>query len=178
MIPAPKYYALFEDATTGKTPKYRITQSAGYYHEMETLVCNGAITMQYVPAVNASNADTPPMRLQARKSYNFTGFYHLQSKVTAKGNTVYFAYGTPNNNKTYRYKGADVPNEFYNSRNDAYLFVIYPQPAGQALKPLKMEMLVFADCKYIAPEMLRMLINGELNTELLSMRQQARKEAV
>ena len=75
-----RYYALMENTTQkGKvTPKYTITHDAGYYPPMEKLTGRDKqISMNLLPQSREDNSSTPPMKLQAKNSLNFTGLKDL-----------------------------------------------------------------------------------------------------
>ena len=91
ITPNIRYYARLEfDETSKKTPKYIITAEAGYYPPMEAIKGkNGKVTMYLMSKREQQPSDTPPMRLQAKDSLNFTGLkdYFVNGKLSG------FAYG-------------------------------------------------------------------------------------
>ena len=70
-----RYYARLENSTEDgkKTPKYTITEWAGYYPPMEKLRGrDGRISLNLMDKIK-EGMNIPSMRLQAKGSLNFTG---------------------------------------------------------------------------------------------------------
>ena len=80
--PRIKYYARLDyNRQSGETPKYTITEEAGFMPEMEQLKGrDGKVSMYFMRKNKDDKGSTPPMRLQAKGNLNFTG---LKDRHTA-----------------------------------------------------------------------------------------------
>lgn len=134
------YYGLFEDATAGKTPKYRLTANAGKIAPVEALRGrDGSISVYYVSSRhNSGKPDAPRMRLQAAHSLNLTGLRYLR-------NVSGCAYGWPETGADYG-KGIMRANPFNNS-SYAFVFIFHGTISDNRpeydRRPCSFEWLVF-----------------------------------
>lgn len=166
------YYACMEVATnTGRrTPKYTIKSQAGFYPPMEKLRGkDGQISMYLMPQSREDNSSTPPMKLQAKNSLNFTGLkdYWIDGKMSG------FAYGYP-----YRmpwHSSKITPNPFYDNREDGFLFIIHQEQDSPTPLPTKIELIVLEGAKVLIGAYCKQLEMGGFDDELAALREQAMK---
>ena len=167
--PTIRYYAYMAYSTAAgkKTPKYTITKQAGYYPAMAELVGNdGKISFQLLEKIGGS-IDAPAMRLQGKKSLNFTG---LKNFFDDEGKLTGYAYGYPYDKPSY--SGKELPNPFYDYKEDAFLFVMHSD--GDSLIPSAMELLVVEGGKVLAGAFCAQLAAGGFDEELTQLRAAAR----
>lgn len=168
MIPAIRYYALFEDVTEGKTAKYAITRQAGYYEPMEKIKGkDGKVSVFLLESASSgSGSNAPAMRLMAKASLNLTG---LKEYFVDGGKLSGYAYGYPLATPTYGKE--KKPNPFYRYREDGFLFIVHQ---GQGLqRPHYIEMVVLEDAKCLIPAYCKMLQMGGFEEELAKIRKVA-----
>ena len=176
--PTIRYYARMENTTQKgrKTPKYTILEQAGYYPPMEQLRGkDGLVSMNLIPQSREDNSSTPPMRLQAKKSLNFTGLkdYWIEGKLSG------FAYGYPSDKPTY--SKDEKPNPFYSYCGDGYLFLfnfdkeIYLElENGVKIQiPYYFELIVLEGAKVLISAYCKMLEMGGFDEALVVLRKQA-----
>ena len=164
------YYARLDyDQKSGKTPKYVITRAWGDYEPMEALKGrNGLISMYLMSKREGQPSNCPPMKLQAKNSYNLTGLkdYFVDGKLSG------YAFGYPMSEPTY--SKDNRPNPFYQSREDGFLFLVHqnkeaPTPAEQQ-KPDYIEMLVLAGAKVLIASYAKQLVLGGFEDTLRALR--------
>lgn len=153
-----KFYAVMEDVTKGKTPKYMITFQRGYFPEMEQLKGkDGNINFYLMESRKKANV-IPDMYLQGKNSLNFTGLKWYTLPVDGIG----YAYGNPLDVPTY---GKDKKvNPFYDCRDDAYIFVIHQEK--DAPRPCKIELIVLGHQKALSAAYCKAVKDGKLNNVL------------
>ncbi len=174
ITPTTSFYARFELVKNGgKTPKYRMVESAGYYHGMGAIRGrDGYISMYLVPN-NSTKSNAPDMKLQGKDSLNFTGLhdYFIDGKLSG------YAYGYPSNSPTYG--GRKVkPNPFYENQNDGFLFLIHtdePQPDGKVI-PTEIELVVLEGAKALIKAYCKQLVMGGFDEALDNLRELAKSE--
>lgn len=170
ITPNIRYFARFDfDETSKKTPKYVITAEAGYYPPMEAITGkNGKVTMYLMSKREQQPSDTPPMRLQAKDSLNFTGLkdYFVNGKLSG------FAYGYPNKEKTYSNKNKENP--FFDYKDDGYLFIIHQDEKNQNQTPTFIELIVLENGKILLPSYCKQLEMGGFDEALNLLREQAK----
>ena len=172
-MPKVRYYAKLVNTTQKgkKTPKYTIVQEAGYYPPMEQLKGkDGFVSMNLLPQSREDKSSTPPMRLQAKNSLNFTGLKDYWIEGCLSG----VAYGYPFGKPTY--SKDEKPNPFYNGyTDDGFLFKIY-QDESNATNPTPtcIELIVLAGAKVLISTYCKMLENGGFDNDLAALRKQAK----
>ena len=166
-----RYYALMENTTQkGKlTPKYTITAQAGYYPPMEKLIGRDKqISMNLLNQSREDNSSTPPMKLQAKNSLNFTGLKDLWREGKMSG----FAYGYPLDKQTYS-KDNKI-NPFYEYKEDGFLFIIHPDDNNpKNLVPVSIEVIVLEGAKVLISQYCKQLEMGGFNDKLKQLRELA-----
>lgn len=165
------FYARMVNTTqTGKiTPKFTIREQAGYYPPMEHLKGkDGLISMNLMPQSREDNSSTPPMRLQAKNSLNFTGLkdYWVDGKMSG------FAYGYPMDKPTYSSK--NKPNPFFEYKDDGFLFIFhYDEKDPSNIIPTSIELVVLEGAKVLISAYCKMLEMGGFDDALAALRKQA-----
>lgn len=166
-----RYYARMDNTTPKgrKTPKYTIVAEAGYYPPMEQLRGkDGLVSMNLLPQSREDNSSTPPMRLQAKNSLNFTGLkdYWIDGKMSG------LAYGYPLDKPTYSSKGK--PNPFYSYKDDGFLFIIhYDENDPSNIIPTSIELAVLEGAKVLISAYCKKLEMGGFDKALAALRKQA-----
>lgn len=167
-----RYYALMENTTQkGKlTPKYTITAQAGYYPPMEKLIGRDKqISMNLLNQSREDNSSTPPMKLQAKNSLNFTGLKDLWREGKMSG----FAYGYPLDKPTYS-KDNKI-NPFFEYKEDGFLFIIHPDENNpNNFVPVSIEVIVLEGAKVLISQYCKQLEMGGFDEELERLRKLAR----
>lgn len=172
--PSIRYYAKMELVPGTKTPKYVVTSQCGYYPPMEKLRGkDGKISMYLMEKREGQPSNTPPMRLQAARSYNFTGLKDYYRDGDLSG----FAYGYPPDNDKYRCNGREVDCPFKDYKKDAYLFCIEKGDTAD-LTPKSIELIVLEGAKTLAPTYCRALMDGLWNDTLKELRSLANNGVV
>lgn len=169
-IPNIRYYAKFVNTTQNgkKTPKFTITEQAGYYPPMELLKGrDGQISMNLMGKLKEGE-NVPSMRLQAKNSLNFTGLkeYFVDGKLSG------FAYGYPLDKSTY--SKDEKKNPFFEYREDGFLFLIKQdgkEPCNQI--PTCIELVVLEGAKVLISAYCKQLLMGGFDDALQSLREQA-----
>lgn len=168
-----RYYAKLVNTTQKgkKTPKYTIVEQAGYYPPMEQLRSrDGLVSMNLMPQSREDKSSTPPMRLQAKNSLNFTGLkdFWIEGKLSG------FAYGYPMDKPTY--SKDEKPNPFYEYKGDGYLFRVYQDEKEPTnLTPTCIELVVLEGAKVLISAYCKQLKMGGFDEALEALRQQAQK---
>lgn len=167
MTPTIRYYAQMSLVTGTKTPKYVITHEAGFYEPMSRLKGkDGCISFFLMQKRENQPSNTPPLYLQATRSYNFTGLkdYYLDGAISG------YAYGYPLKETTYKYKNKSVENPFKEYRNDGYLFIVH-----QTDKPTpdRIELIVLENAKDLIASYCKMLMIGGFDEVLQRIRKSA-----
>ena len=168
-----RFYARMENTTQKgkKTPKYTILEQAGYYPPMEQLRGkDGFISMNLMTQSREDKSSTPPMRLQAKNSLNFTGLkdYWIEGKLSG------LAYGYPMEKPTYSKDGK--PNPFFQYRDDGFLFIIHCDEQDQANTiPTCIELVVLEGAKVVISVYCKMLEMGGFDEALAALRDLAKK---
>lgn len=170
-FPVIKYYAKMTYTGTTSTPKYVITSSWGDYPPMEALKGkDGKISMYLLGAIKEGE-NTPSIRLQARNSLNFTGLKHYFVDGWPTG----AAYGYPPKDKVYSKK--NIPNPFYEYRDDGFLFIIHSgddeASQSQSAVPQEIELMVLDGAKPLIGDYCRSLLLGGFNAEIARLRDEA-----
>ena len=169
--PIIRYYARMENTTQKgkKTPKYTIKGQAGYYPPMEQLKGrDGLISMNLMPQSREEKSSTPPMRLQAKNSLNFTGLkdYWVGGKMSG------FCYGYPDPRPTYSSK--NKPNPFFGCKDDGFLFIFHCDEQDPTnLTPISIELIVLEGAKVLMGAYCKMLAMGGFDEALAALRKQA-----
>ena len=162
------YYARMVNTTTGKTPRYTITEEVGYFPPMEKLRgSDNKISMFLMPQSREDNSGTPPMKLQAKDSLNFTGLKDLWREGKMSG----FAYGYPYDKKTYSSK--NKPNPCFGYSEHGYLFIFHNKKGNAT--PDEIEFLVVKDARPLIAAYCKQLEMGGFDDELNYLRQQAKE---
>ena len=167
MTPNIRYYARLSLIAGTKTPKYVITHEAGFCAPMSRLIgADGKISFFLMQKRENQPSNTPPMSLQGKNSFNFTGLkdYYRDGKISG------FAFGYPNREPTYRYKGKAVSNPFFEYRNDGYLFIVHQH---EKPTPSIIELIILEDAIDMIASYCKMLVMGGFNEPL----ERARKAA-
>lgn len=175
-VPKIRYYARFNDVTKGKTAKYTCVADAGFYEPMRQLVGkDGKVSMYLLPKLETqTKSSTPPMKLQAKGSYNFTGLkeYYADGKLSG------FAWGYPLDEETYSNK--KKANPFYEYREDCFLFVMHQrndaQTEAERTRPESIELIVVEGGKLLGASYCKMLMIGGFDEALDALREQAQVE--
>lgn len=162
-----------------KTPKFTITEQAGYYKPMEELKGrDGKISMYLMEKLKEGNS-VPSMRLQATKpkSLNFTGLkdYFIDGKLSG------FAYGYPLDLPTY--SKDKTPNPFFEYKQDGYLFIanfekgLYMElENGEKIAcPNSIELIVLEGARLLISAYCKQLVMGGFDEALQALREQAKK---
>lgn len=168
-----RYYAkMIYSTQQGKsTPKYTISEAAGYYPPMEQLLGrDGKISFNLLHQEREDNSSTPPMKLQAKNSLNFTGLkdFWIEGKMSG------FAYGYPFSKPTYSSK--NKPNPFYNYKDDGFLFLM--QADRQNPKnptPIAIELIVIENGKPLIAAYCKQMTMGGFDEVLALLRQQSQR---
>ena len=168
-----RYYAKLVNTTQKgkKTPKYTIIEQAGYYPPMEQLRGkDGLISMNLMPQSREDKSSTPPMRLQAKNSLNFTGLKDYWIEGCLSG----FAYGYPLDKPTY--SKDEKPNPFYEYKEDGFLFKIDQDDSNPTNPtPTGFELVVLEGAKVLVSTFCKMLAMGGFDDALAALRKQAQK---
>lgn len=169
-IPNIRYYAKMDYATRRgyKTPLYKIISHAGYYAPMEKIKRNdGYIYMNLLENRN-EGYNIPPLRLQTKKSLNFTGLKGFFENGISCG----FAYGYPLSKPTY---GKDKnQNPFYEYRDDGFLFIIHTDPQDPVqVTPTSIELIVLEGAKCLISAYCDSLRNGCFDDIIKDLRKQS-----
>lgn len=165
-----RYYAKLVNTTQKgkKTPKFTIIEQAGYYPPMEQLRGkDGLISMNLMPQSREDKSSTPPMRLQAKNSLNFTGLKDYWIEGCLSG----FAYGYPFDKPTY--SKDEKPNPFYEYKDDGFLFKIDQDDSNPT--PTGFELVVLEGAKVLVSTFCKMLAMGGFDDALAALRKQAQK---
>lgn len=166
-----RYYAKLENSTEEgkKTPKYTITEWAGYYPPMEKLRGRDRrISLNLMDKIK-EGMNIPSMRLQAKGSLNFTGL----KEYFADGKLSGFAYGYPDSRETYSSK--KKPNPFFEYKDDGFLFVVHQNPNDPtSIIPIQIELIVLEKARVLIPAYLKQLMMGGFGKELTQLREQAK----
>ncbi len=170
-----KYYTRLDyNPKSGETPKYTITKEWGFMPEMETVRGrDGKVSMYLMPKDRNDKSSTPPMKLQAKGSLNFTGLkdYFLDGKISG------FAYGYPDPRPSY--SSRNKPNPLYPCKDDGFLFVVHfdEQPITGAtpnqIKPNCIELIVIEGARLMIGAYCKQLVMGGFDEDLEQMRKQA-----
>lgn len=170
-----RYYAKLEYSTEDgkKTPKYTITEWAGYYPPMEKLRGrDGRISFNLMDNLmnkKKEGMNIPSMRLQAKGSLNLTGL----KEYFADGKLSGFAYGYPDSRETYSSK--NKPNPFFEYRDDGFLFVVHQNPNDPtSITPIQIELIVLEKARVLIPAYLKQLMMGGFDKVLAQLREQAK----
>lgn len=174
ITPNIRFFARLEyDEASQKTPKYKITQEAGFYAPMESLKGRNGFISFYLSEKLKDGSNVPSMRLQAKGSLNFTGLkeYFEYGKISG------FAYGYPLDTPTYSSKKTNNP--FYDYRSDGYLFIVDNEKtitrSDGSIIPSYMELLVLEGTKILIASYCKQLMMGGFDDELRVLREQAKQ---
>lgn len=176
--PAVRYYARFEYAnTSGITPKYVVTQEAGYYEPMDKLKGKDGKVYVYLSEKLKDGARVPAMRLQAKNSLNLTGLkdYFVDGKISG------YAYGNPPEGKEYS-KDKKM-NPFCEYSKDGFLFIVHldnvmPGVSQKEIRPTEIEMIVLVGAKVLIAGYCKQLMMGGFDEALNQMREQAQNNNI
>ena len=168
MMPKIRYYALFEDVTTGKTAKYTAIREAGFYEPMRSIEGrDGRVSVFLLDSASSgSGSNAPAMRLMAKASLNLTG---LKEFFTDGGKLSGYAYGYPMDTPTSSKE--KMPNPFFRYRDDGFLFIVHQEQGRE--RPSYIEMLVLEGAKCLIPAYCKMLQMGGFEEELAKIRKVA-----
>lgn len=168
--PSIRYYAKLKYSTEEgkKTPKYTITEWAGYYPPMEKLKGRDERISLNLMDKRKEGMNIPSIRLQAKGSLNFTGL----KEYFADGKLSGFAYGYPDSRETYSSK--KKPNPFFEYKDDGFLFVVHQNPKDpSSIIPIQIELIVLEKARVLIPAYLKQLMMGGFDKELAQLREQA-----
>jgi hypothetical protein len=174
ITPNIRYYAkMVFDTSSKKTPKYVITEQAGYYPPMEQLEGKNGLVSMYLMEKLKEGENVPAMRLQAKDSLNFTGL----KEYFVNGQLSGYAYGYPLADKTY--SGKEKENPFYDYRDDGYLFIIHQDKnantSPEQIRPTVIELIVLEGAKVLISSYCKQLMMGGFDEAIKSLREQANK---
>ncbi len=169
-----RYYAKMVNTTIGKTPKYTISEQVGYYAPMDKLVGRDKhISMNLLQQDREDNSSTPPMKLQAKNSLNFTGLKNFW----IEGEMSPFAYGFPMDKPTYSSKAKVNP--FYEYKDDGFLFIIHhDENDHKNIIPTCIELIVLENAKLLISAYCKQLEMGGFDAALNTLREQAKSNIV
>ena len=152
----------------GKTPRFDVTEMAGYYKPLEALRSKNGMLYFYLndTAYTTSTTNNPASRradrsLQAKGSLNFSSMYLLETPA-ADGSII--GYGNPYGAATFGKERQ--PNPFADYKNDCFLFIIAPDWS-------RIEILVIPDGLWTILGNARALLDGKYNEVLAMMRKNA-----
>jgi len=167
-----RYYAKMVNTTQKgkKTPKFTISEAAGYYPPMEQLKGrDGQISMNLMEKLKEGD-NVPSMRLQAKNSLNFTGLkeYFIDGKLSG------YAYGYPLDRPTY--SNDEKPNPLFDYKDDGFLFVIHTDESDPtSIVPVAIELIVLEGAKVLISAYCKQLVMGGFDEALQALREQAQK---
>ena len=167
-----RYYAKMVNTTQKgkKTPKFTISEAAGYYPPMEQLKGrDGQISMNLMEKLKEGD-NVPSMRLQAKNSLNFTGLkeYFIDGKLSG------YAYGYPLDRPTY--SNDEKPNPLFEYKDDGFLFVIHTDESDPtSIVPVAIELIVLEGAKVLISAYCKQLVMGGFDEALQALREQAQK---
>ena len=167
-----RYYAKMVNTTQKgkKTPKFTISEAAGYYPPMEQLKGrDGQISMNLMEKLKEGD-NVPSMRLQAKNSLNFTGLkeYFIDGKLSG------YAYGYPLDRPTY--SNDEKPNPLFDYKDDGFLFVIHTDESDPtSIVPVVIELIVLEGAKVLISAYCKQLVMGGFDEALQALREQAQK---
>lgn len=167
-----RYYAKMVNTTQKgkKTPKFTISEAAGYYPPMEQLKGrDGQISMNLMEKLKEGD-NVPSMRLQAKNSLNFTGLkeYFIDGKLSG------YAYGYPLDRPTY--SNDEKPNPLFEYKDDGFLFVIHTDESDPtSIVPVVIELIVLEGAKVLISAYCKQLVMGGFDEALQALREQAQK---
>ena len=167
-----RYYAKMVNTTQKgkKTPKFTISEAAGYYPPMEQLKGrDGQISMNLMEKLKEGD-NVPSMRLQAKNSLNFTGLkeYFIDGKLSG------YAYGYPLDRPTY--SNDEKPNPLFDYKDDGFLFVIHTDESDPtSIVPVAIELIVLEGAKVLICAYCKQLVMGGFDEALQALREQAQK---
>lgn len=171
ITPNIRYYARLEFDPSTKTPKYKVVAQAGYYEPMEQLRGKDGQIAMYLQGKLKEGENVPSMRLQARRSLNFTGLKEYFKDGRLSG----YAYGEPYGKETY--SKAKKPNPFYRYKEDGYLFIVHQDQTAQTeaerIRPKAIELVVLEGAKVLIAAYCKQLVMGGFNEALTLLRKQA-----
>lgn len=174
VTPTTSYYARLNLVKNGgKTPKYRVEESAGYYPSMDAIRGKDGFVSMYLVPNNSTKSNAPDMKLQGKDSLNFTGLhdYFIDGKLSG------YAYGYPFNKPTYGGR-KPKPNPFFENQNDGFLFLIHideAQPDGKVI-PTSIELIVLEGAKALIKAYCKQLVMGGFDEALQNLRELAKCE--
>jgi hypothetical protein len=153
-----------------KTPKFTISEQAGYYPPMEQLKGrDGQISMNLMEKLKEGE-NVPSMRLQAKSSLNFTGLkeYFVDGKLSG------YAYGYPLDKPTY--SKDERTNPFFEYKEDGFLFLIEQDESDtKNIVPTSIELIVLEGAKVLISAYCKQLLMGGFDEALQALRKQAQK---
>lgn len=167
-----RYYARMVNTTQNgkKTPKFTISEQAGYYPPMEQLKGrDGQISMNLMEKLKEGE-NVPSMRLQAKSSLNFTGLkeYFVDGKLSG------YAYGYPLDKPTY--SKDEKENPFFEYKEDGFLFLIEQDESDtKNIVPTSIELIVLEGAKVLISAYCKQLLMGGFDEALQALRKQAQK---
>lgn len=165
--PMIKYYGkfVFDHQSQTKTPKYYLSNGAGWFPELENLRGqNGKVNLYLMPKRENQSIDAPSMSLAVVKNgLNLTGLKEFYVNGSPSG----YAYGYPLPTEKYRNK----PNPFYTCKEDGFLFKF--EMGDNTTQPLSFEMIVIDGGRVLITSYCKMLQIGVLDEELKELQKQA-----
>ncbi len=172
ITPNIRYYAKMKSVGSGKTPKYSITDQAGFYPPMAKIVGRDGLISMYLMEKLKEGSNVPSMRLQAKGSLNFTGLkeYFTDGKLSG------FAYGYPLSDKTYSSK--KIENPFYDCKDDGFLFIVHQDQEVETevpkIKPNVIELIVLEGARVLISSYCKQLMMGGFDDVIATLRKQAK----
>ncbi|MDR3706386.1 MAG: hypothetical protein P4L28_10820 [Paludibacteraceae bacterium] len=147
-------------------PRLDCVAMAGYYKGLEPLYSKKGQIKFYLQQtkglINSTDQRRAGYFLMGEKSINFSSLFIQNLDTQDKGKL--YGFGEPNGNKTLK---SGEPNPMLSFANDAYLFITSPDFT-------EIEILIITNGRYLIQGYLKKLANGEYNTALQAMREQAK----
>jgi len=163
-----------KDGTESKTPRYVVTEQAGYFKPLRLIKNAKDEIIMYLQRNDKCNPNSKAeIRLQCQlKGYgslNFSSVYLENLKI----GEMMIGYGEPDTKEIFTKKdkktGKEIeyPNPFYDNREDGYLFLIAPDYKT-------IEILIVPNSRYLIQGVAKQLADGQFNEALKQMRDTAK----
>jgi len=152
-----------KDGTETSTPRYVVTEKAGYFKPLESIKSTtGEIVMYHNRNGECNKKSTAETRLQCKGSLNFSSIYLNGLKV----GEALIGYGEPPREKELK---GGKQNPFYDNRDDGYLFIISPDMTT-------IEILIVDRSRQLIRGYAQQLSDGQMNEALNELRKAAKSE--
>ena len=150
-----------KDGTESGTPRYVVTEQAGYFKPLEAIKnAQNEIVMYHQRNDKCNKKSTAETRLQCKGSINFSSVYLQNLKI---GETL-IGCGEPPQAKELK---GGKQNPFYDNRADGYLFIIAPDYKT-------IEILIVGKSRYLIQGIAKQLSDGQFDEALKQMRDMAK----